>query len=289
MNIKEFALILISLTIISCGRNLQSDSDLTIKDKCSSVKATKISDCFDVSANSNEDNCCSITILNRLMCKNFNEKSEITKSLESFGGIQKMNVFLTTNLLGSAEVQCSNQNKISDDVKTLANNCGNFNNPSVDGCAAFSNENVQCCFSSSFSKLLGNTNMEACAGIVAPIKMPSFSMKTDGDRSSLLCGVNSNEKTLMESCGDAQPENEADCTKFTRGDVECVLASYEKAGANVKVCVGKKGDIEMMKELGIEPRLRTVTFNQLNSENTGFDRIGFSYTFYLSFIIFFLF
>jgi hypothetical protein len=222
------------------------------------------------------------------MCKSFNEKSEVKKTFDSYGGLDKMNVYLTTSLLGSAEVQCSNQNPIIEDIKNLANNCGSYNSPSLEGCAGFSNKNVECCFSSMTAKNLGDINVNACAGIVAPVKMPSFSMKTDGQVSSLLCSVNPEEKTVMDTCGSTIPEIEADCTKFSKGDVLCKFATYEKAGARVKMCMGMKGNIEMMMDLGIEPRLRTVSFNQLSGNTNGIERINISFIFYLSFFIFFI-
>ena len=133
MNIREFFLILtfisLSLSLISCERILQSNYDFLKNDTCSAVQANKPSDCFSASVNS--DKCCSLKILNRFMCKSFNEKSEVKKTFDSYGGLDKMNVYLTTNILGSAEVQCIDNNPISEDIKTLANNCGSFNNPSL--------------------------------------------------------------------------------------------------------------------------------------------------------------
>lgn len=284
MSIRVFALVIICISVISC-RNLQTD--FTQNDKCSSIKTKNVDDCFASSANSDEDNCCAISALNNIMCKNFQKKSEVSKAFEAFGGVENMNVYLTTNLLGSAEVICSNNNRVTEDVKTLANNCGNFNNPSVDGCNALSNSNVQCCFSTTFSKSLGNINMNACAGIVAPVTMPSFSMKNDGSQSSLLCGMNEAQKKIIDACSETVPEKEEDCSKNTNGDIECKYATYKKAGERVKMCLGMKGDIQMMMDLGIEPRLRTVRLG--SDAEQGFEKIRLSVAFLLSLVFLFIF
>lgn len=269
---KKFTLItiisLLSLTLINTsGRILQKVED----DSCSKVQATNNTDCYNSSANSVEDNCCAISILGRKMCKNFKKDSEVYKA---FGGIDTMKVYLTTNIMGSALVECNEKNPISEDVKTVANNCGNYNNPSVEACNALSNENIQCCFTETTTKALGKLN--ACAGVVAPVKLPSFTMKNDGDYNSLMCGVNSEEVITLNACAAVLPVNEADCTKLSKGDIECKFATYDKDGLRAKMCMGKKGDMEMMLNLGIEPRLRGISFNQLASEVDGVERFGFS-------------
>ncbi len=294
---KEFLLMLITMaltfTYISCEsekenyRILQSTSnfDFLKSDTCPKIKVEKPSDCFAGSVNSNK--CCSLKMLNSYRCLSFDEKSEVKKSLDEFGGLDKMNIYLTTNLLGSAEVTCSDKNPISEDLKSLANNCGSFNNPSLDGCAAYSNKNVECCYSSMLAKNLGNIDVKACAGIIAPIKMPSFSMSQDGQYSSLLCSVNSQEKNIMDSCGSTVPEKEADCTKFSKGDVLCKFATYEKAGSRVKMCMGMKGNVQMMMDLGFEPRLRSISLNQVSvvtTNESGKINVN-SFIFYLSLVV----
>lgn len=294
---KFFTSILIlsvlSLTISQTSRNLQKlnfdakdyKNYKKEDDKCSLTKASNATDCWNSSADSADDNCCAIKVMNQVMCKNFKKGSEVYKSFQNFGGVEKMNVYLTTSLLGNADVSCSNQNQISEDVKTLANNCGNLKTPSVESCNAMSNSNVQCCYTNTMSKSLGNISMEACAGIVAPVNMPSYSMKNEGAQSSLYCGINSEEKNIMDSCAAAVPEKEEDCTKFSKGNAICKYASYEKSGERVKMCLGMKGDLQMMMDLGIEPRLRTV---RLSGEDESFGRIGFSYLAFLMSLIVFL-
>jgi len=284
MKFQIFALLFATHSLINCYEK----SDFLKLDKCSSVKATNATDCYASSANSDEDNCCAISFMNKLMCKNFKKDSEVYKSFESFGGINAMKVYLTTNVIGknSAEVRCTDNNTISADVKTLADNCGSLSTPSADKCGAMSNANVQCCYSTTTTKTFGK--IEACAGVVAPIKMPSFTMNTNGENSSLMCGLNSDEQKMINGCSAVIPEAEADCAKLAKGDIECKYASYEKEGKRVKMCVGAKGDLEMMKNLEIEPRLRTVSFNQEKLELEGFERIRLSFAFCF-FLIFFLF
>lgn len=282
---KNFSLLLItmalSITYISSESISEIDNEnyrmlqlpSSRNDTCSNIVATKPSDCFAGSVNS--DKCCNLKVMNRNICKTFDEKSEVKKSLDALGGLDKMNVYLTTSLLGSAEVQCSDQSPISEDLKTLAGNCGSLNPATIDGCSALSNKNVQCCFSAMIAKNLGNLNVNACAGIIAPMKMASFSMSLDGEYSALFCSVNSEEKTIMDSCGSTIPEKDTDCTKLSKGDILCKFLTYEKAGARVKACMGVKGNIEMMKEIGIEPRLRTISFDQApTSASNGLRRIN---------------
>lgn len=290
MNFRQFVILSLAISIISCGRNLQDEYKKS-NDKCSMTKATNENDCYAVSANSSEDNCCSISMtggaLTGTMCKNIKNDSDAYKSFDNFGGLDNMRVYLTTKMIGGAEVACSQKKQISEDVKTLANNCGNMNNPSVDNCNALSNENVQCCFYSTQMKNVGGLSVSNCAGVVAPVKMPSFSMTKDGEYNALMCGMNSQQKTVIDACGAVVPQKEEDCTKMSTSEINCRYASWEKKeGEKVNMCIGMKGDLQMMMDLGIEPRLRLVS---LRTDETSFGRIGMSFTFLISLILFFLF
>jgi hypothetical protein len=285
MNFKQIIFLLAAISIIYCQRNLQND-DKKENDACSSIKAKTANDCFSSSVNSAENKCCSVgfSLMNQFTCRNFKKGSDVYNLIENKGGIENMNIYLNTKMLGTVEASCSAKNQISDDIKTLANNCGSLSTPSFDGCAAMSNENVQCCFYTSTAKALGGINIDACAGIVAPVKMPSFSMSKEGEYNGLMCGVNSQQKNLIDTCGTVVPTKADDCSKMSKDDITCKFASYEKtAGEKINMCIGYKGDLQMMMDLGIEPRLRVVS---LKTEGNGFERIGMSYTFLISLILF---
>jgi hypothetical protein len=274
---------LIILISVNCGRLLQSASKEN--DACSSIKPTNKSDCFNSVGNTGNGKCCAISFFNTIGCKSIDIDSIAKKTLSNFGGEDKMNVYLSTNVMGNAEVMCSDKNPISEDFKTLANNCGNNKTPSLTGCNALSNENVQCCFTSSSVKVLGDSNLEGCAGIISPVKLPAFSMNLDASKSSFLCGVNSDEVETFDSCAAVTPNSEADCSKMSKGEVKCRFASFDKKDKKVKICLATKGDIEMMMNLGIEPRLREVNLNSLSDEN-GLDRVKVSLTFIMLMILF---
>ena len=101
-------------------------------------------------------------------------------------------------------------------------------------------------------------------------------MLFEGSKSALLCGTTIDEVVSMDSCVSVNPNSESDCNKMTKGDVQCRFAAMDKSGEKVKMCIAIKGDTEMMMNLGIEPRLRGVTFNSV-SNSTGFDRYKVSF------------
>lgn len=275
---------LIILFSVNCGRILQSASKEN--DACSLIKATNKSDCFNSVGNSGNGKCCALSFLNTVGCKSIEIDSTLNKTLSNLGGIDNMNVYLSTNQMGNAEVMCSDKNPISEDLKTLANNCGIYKTPSLIGCNALTNENVQCCYTSNSVKILGNdSNLEGCAGIVSPVKLPAFSMNLNGSKSSFLCGVNSDEVESFDSCAAVVPNSEADCSKMSKGEVKCRFASFENKDEKVKICLATKGDIEMMMNLGIEPRLREVRLNSLSDDN-GLERVKVSLTFIMLMILF---